>query len=82
MRIESGKAKVRTLFKDYGFFVPKEILGKQVKVEGRIVQKKLKPAEVRHFMKDEGKPASEISKVKDPKTVYQFVAEGVQVVGS
>ena len=82
MSVESGKAQVRTLFKDYGFFVPKEIMGKVVKLEGQLVQKTLKPAEVRHFMKDEGQPASAVKKIKKSKTVFQFVAEGVQILGT
>lgn len=82
MVLEEGTLQVRTLFKDYGFFVPKEILGKKVRVQGMMEQKKISAATLRHFMKDEGKKMEEIKKVKTGEVRFQFVASGVEVVKS
>lgn len=80
MVLEDGEYEVRTLFKDYGFFVPANILGKKVQVEGVLEQKKVSAATLRHFMKDEGKKMEDIKKVKTGKVQLQFVATGVKVI--
>lgn len=80
MVLRDGGREVRTLFKDYGFFVPKEIVGKRVRVQGIMEQKHISAATIRHYMKDEGKKLEEIKKVKTGKTSYQFVASGVQII--
>lgn len=79
MVLEDGEYQVRTLFKDYGFFVPKNILGKKVLVQGVMEKKHQSAATIRHFMKDEGKKLEEIEKVKTGRVTFQFVASGVQI---
>ncbi|MBY0386000.1 DUF4920 domain-containing protein, partial [bacterium] len=69
-----GAEKVRITMKDYGFTVPKDIVDKPVKVVGLLEQKELPVKVVKHYMKDEGLPQSEIDKVKEPKKVFEFVA--------
>lgn len=75
-----GKEKVRITMKDYGFTVPKDIVDKSVKVVGLLEQKELPVKVVKHYMKDEGLPQSEIDKVKEPKKVFEFVATGVELL--
>ena len=75
-----GSETVRITMKDYGFTVPKDIVDKSVKVVGVMEQKELPAKVVKHYMKDEGLPQSEINKVKEPKKVFEFVATGVELL--
>ena len=70
--------EVRVTFKDYGFFVPQEILGKKVILQGVLQEKVLNEAEIRHYAKDEGKPIPAEQKVTEKK-ILQFVAAGVLI---
>ena len=75
-----GKESVRITMKDYGFTVPKEILNKSVKVVGVMEQKELPVKVIKHYMKDEGRPQTEIDKVTQPQKVFEFVATGVEIL--
>jgi len=78
VKMDNGET-MRVTFKDYGFFVPKDIAGKTVVVEG-VAQKKTTPvAELRHYAEDAGKSKEEIAKITDPKNELAFVADGVIV---
>lgn len=80
MVITDGKNEVRTLFKDYGFFVPKTILNQKIKVQGKMEKKKISAATIRHFMKDGGASRSEINKIKKGKVKFQFTADAVEII--
>ncbi len=66
-------------FKDYGFFVPKDISGKEVIVEG-IAYRDLTPVdELRHYAEDAGKSKEEIEAITEPREEVRFLANGVLV---
>lgn len=71
---------VRVTFKDYGFFVPKEILNKSLRLQGRMVEKTLSVKEQKHFLKDAKATPAEIEAVTEPKKSYEIVASGVAVL--
>ncbi len=78
VKMDNGET-MRVTFKDYGFFVPKDIAGKTVVVEG-VAQKKTTPvSELRHYAEDAGKSKAEIAAITDPKNELAFVADGVIV---
>lgn len=78
LKMDNGET-MRVTFKDYGFFVPKDIAGKTVVVEG-LAQKKTTPvSELRHYAEDAGKSKAEIAEITDPKDELAFVADGVIV---
>ena len=78
VKMDNGET-MRVTFKDYGFFVPKDIAGKTVVVEG-VAEKKTTPvAELRHYAEDAGKSKEEIAKITDPQNELAFVADGVIV---
>ena len=52
MGIKSGDNVIRVVFKDYGFFVPKEIVGKDVRLQGLFETKTISIKEQQHFLKD------------------------------
>ncbi len=70
---------MRVSFKDYGFFVPKDIAGKTVVFEGEAKVKTTSVAELRHYAEDAKKPKAEIMKITEPKRELTFVADGVIV---
>ena len=72
--------EVMVKFKDYGFFVPKDITGKKVIINGNAFVKEVSVDEQRHYAEDAGKSAEEIASITEPKRTYSFEADGVLVV--
>ncbi|MFS4416709.1 DUF4920 domain-containing protein [Maribacter sp. 2307ULW6-5] len=66
-------------FKDYGFFVPKDISGKEVVVSGMAFVNEMGVDEQRHYAEDAGATPAEIEKITDPKRTFGFEANGVLV---
>ena len=64
-------------FKDYGFFVPKDIDGQEAVVHGKLFVKETSVEDLKHFAEDAGKTEEEIAAIKEPKLVYAFEADGV-----
>lgn len=67
----------RVTFKDYSFTIPKDSEDKTVLVHGQLVQKEISVSAQKHYLKDAGASKKEISAIKSPKKVYEFVADGV-----
>ncbi|NQZ77610.1 MAG: DUF4920 domain-containing protein [Ekhidna sp.] len=67
-------ANIRVTFKDYGFFVPKDISGREVIVEGVANKEILAEDVAKHYAEDGGKEYDE--SMRDAVT---FVAKGVLV---
>lgn len=66
--------------KDHAFFMPQDLVGKTVVVEGSATIKEVSEDKRRHFAEDAGKSKEEIKKIKGSEQQVQFVAKGVQVV--
>ena len=67
-------------FKDYKYFMPKDIVGKDVVLEG-VAEKTTTSVEMlKHYAEDAGKSKEEIEKIKEEKTEIEFVATGVLVI--
>lgn len=64
-------------FKDYGFFMPKDIAGRQVVLDGYAFREVTPVDELRHYAEDEGKSAEEIAAITEPKEELKFMAAGV-----
>jgi hypothetical protein len=64
-------------FKDYGFFMPKDIAGKKVVMEGYAFKEITPVDELRHYAEDEGKSKEEIEAITEPKEELKFLASGV-----
>jgi hypothetical protein len=63
-------------FKDYGFFMPKDIAGRQVVLQGIAYREVTSVDELRHYAEDAGKSAEEIQKITAPKEELKFMAAG------
>lgn len=70
---------MRVTFKDYGFFVPKDIVGQQVVFEGVAKNKIVSVADQKHYAEDGGATKEEIAKITQDKKELTFVADGVLV---
>lgn len=80
MKVKTADGQtMRVTFKDYGFFVPKDIAGKTVVFDGEAKMKTTSVAELKHYAEDAGKSKEEIAKITEPKRELTFVADGVIV---
>jgi hypothetical protein len=66
--------------KDHAFVMPKDILGKNVVVEGEAAIKEVSEAMRKHLAEDAGKSKAEIEKIKGDSKEIIFVAKGVKVM--
>ncbi len=69
--------QVMVKFKDYGFFMPKDISGKEVIINGKAYVNEVPVEEQRHYAEDGGATAEEIAKITEPKKTLSFEADGV-----
>lgn len=69
--------QVMVKFKDYGFFMPKDIAGKEVIINGKAFVNEVPVDEQRHYAEDAGASAEDIAKITEPKRTYSFTADGV-----
>ena len=67
-------------FKDYGFFMPKDIVGKTVVLEGISKKETTSVDELKHYAEDAKKSKEEIAKITEPKKEIKFEAKGVLVM--
>ncbi|GAB4378221.1 MAG: hypothetical protein Kow0075_07880 [Salibacteraceae bacterium] len=80
MTMQAGNDQnVMIKFRDYGFFVPKDISGKTVVIEGTAYVDTLSVEELKHYAEDEGKSKEEIEQINEPVVKLTFVADGVIV---
>jgi hypothetical protein len=64
-------------FKDYAFFLPKDIAGREVVMEGYAYKETTSVEELKHYAEDEKKSQAEIDAITQPKDEYKFMASGV-----
>ena len=68
---------VMVRFKDYGFFVPKDIAGRKVVMDGYAFREVTPVDELRHYAEDAGKSKEEIEAITQPREELKFLASGV-----
>jgi hypothetical protein len=76
LNLENGE-QVMVKFKDYGFFMPKDIAGKEVIVNGLAFVDEMSVDDQQHYAEDAGQSAEEVSAITKPKKTYSFEADGV-----
>lgn len=74
-----GAQDPRIVFKNYGFFVPKDIEGRQAVVSGKAYVEEVSIEDQKHFAKDAGKTEAEIAAINTPEIRFAFVADGVKL---
>lgn len=71
--------EIMVKFKDYGFFMPKNIAGMEVIINGKAFVNEMPVEELRHYAEDAGKSTEEIAAITEPKRTYSFEADGVLI---
>ena len=66
--------------KDYAFFVPIALKGKNVVLEGLAEKKVTSVKELKHYAKDAKKSKAEIEAITIQKEEISFLADGIKVV--
>lgn len=77
---EPGTPAVRITFQGYGFFVPKDSMGKTATVEGRFKVTTLSVAQAQHYADDAAKEGAVAKKVTEPQKTLALVARGVELL--
>lgn len=75
----TGGSQITVRFKDYGFFVPKDISGEKVVIEGKVYKELTSVEDLKHYAIDAGLPENEIEKIDKPRIDYVFLASGVEL---
>ena len=80
MKVETADGSLmRVTFKDYGFFVPMDIGGKEIVMEGTAVKDTTSVEDLRHYAEDGGATEDEIAAITEPEVSTTFVATGVMI---
>ncbi len=74
-----GQPEMRVTFKNYAFFMPKDIVGKTVVIDGAAVVETISVADQRHYAEDDGQTKEQIEKITQPKRELTFEAAGVVI---
>ncbi len=81
MRLNIGNdIEVMVNFKDYGFFVPRDIIGKNVLVNGEANKRKISINELKHFAYDRGDSKEVINSITKPEEIFSLTANGVEIL--
>ena len=77
---QPGQPDMRVTFKDYAFFMPKDLSGKHVVVDGYAYVETTSVDVLRHYAEDAGKSKEEIAAITEPKREVSFEASGVLIL--
>ena len=80
LKREGDQEPIMVRFTDYAYFVPADIIGKTVVVEGKAKVKETTVEWQKHYAEDKGQSAAEIAKITKSKKDISVVADGVLVV--
>lgn len=81
MNVElADKSQVFVKFKDYAFFVPMDIVGKNIVLDGQATTKMTSVEELKHYAEDAKKTKEEVDAITKPEKQVRFLADGVLVV--
>lgn len=78
VELADGKT-ARITFKDYGFFVPTDIEGKEVLVNGLAMVSEIDEQTRRHYAADAGMTKEEIESISGSEKTFSLVADGVLI---
>lgn len=76
-----GNETMHVNFKDYAFFVPTDIQGREVIIEGTVIHDVTSVERLQHYAEDAGKSKEEIAAITEPKKELKFTATGVVMPG-
>ena len=77
MKVNVGEEETMVRFKNYGFFMPKDIAGQEAIIEGVAFIEEVSVENQKHFAEDEGKSPEEIALITAPKKTLAIISSGV-----
>ena len=80
LKMETAKGNVMVKMKDHAFFVPLDLNGKEIVVDGVAKSTVTPVSELKHYAEDAGKSKEEIAKITDPKKEMVIQAKGILVL--
>lgn len=78
MALKDGR-EVMVKFKDYAFFVPRDIEKSKAVIKGKAYIEEVSVEDQRHYAEDAGSSPEEIAEIVNPKKTFSFIAEGVRI---
>jgi hypothetical protein len=79
MRMDMGAEETMVKFKNYGFFMPMDISGQEVIVDGMAFIEEVSVEDQQHFAQDAGKSEDQIAAITVPKRTLSFISSGVLI---
>ncbi len=79
-KMETSNGKVIVKMKEHAFFVPVDLNGKEIVVDGTAKMTLTPVSELKHYAEDAGKTKEEIASIKEPKKEIVVNAKGVLVL--
>lgn len=67
-------------FKDYGFFMPLDLSGQEVIMDGYAFREVTSVDELKHYAEDAKEPQEVIDAITEPKEEFKFMASGVLIL--
>ena len=80
MRLDIGDEEAMVKFKDYGFFMPKNIANKEVIVHGKAFVAEVSIEDQRHYAEDAGKSKEALIAIIEVEKTLSFEADGVLLI--
>ncbi len=80
LKMETADGKIMVKMKDHSFFVPVDLNGKEIVVDGTAKMTVTPVSELKHYAEDAGKSKEEVAAIKEPKTEIVIDAKGVLVL--
>ncbi|WP_435579619.1 DUF4920 domain-containing protein [Gilvibacter sp.] len=77
MKVDIDGEESMVRFKDYAFFMPKDIAGQDAIIEGVAFIEEVSVEDLKHYAEDDGKSPEEIAAITEPKQSLAIVSSGV-----
>lgn len=79
MLTDGDVKNVRVKMKDYSFFVPKDLAGKTLVIEGVLKVETTTEKDAKHYAKDAGKSKADIERIKGDTQSWGILASSIRV---
>jgi hypothetical protein len=79
MRVDVGEQEAMVKFKDYAFFMPKDLAGQEVVIQGKAFVAEVSVDEQRHYAEDAGKSEEEVLAITEVEKTLSFESSGVLI---
>lgn len=80
LKMEAGNGKMMIKMKDHAFFVPVDLVGKEVVIDGTAKMTITPVDKLKHYAEDAKKSKEEIAAIKEPKKEIVMDAKGILVL--